>query len=66
MYEKETINDIYFKWDLFALDTWERSTMKILTEMAYLISSTTKLRHTETSLLNRLHLGTRTNIQHRF
>ena len=40
--------------------------MKILTEMAYLISSTTKLRHTETSLLNRLYLGTRTNIQHRF
>ena len=37
IYRKATTNDIYLNWNLFALTTWKRGTLKTLADREYLI-----------------------------
>ena len=42
-YRKVTNADVYLNWNLFASHSWKWRTLKILTQRAYMICSTTEL-----------------------
>ena len=47
VYRKATKNDVYLNWNAFAAISWERVTLKIFIEYAYLTCSTEELRNRE-------------------
>ena len=54
VYRKATNNDVYLNWNAFAPISWKRSTLKTLTERAYLICSTDELRNRELEYIEKV------------
>ena len=54
VYRKATNNDVNLNWNAFAPISWKRSTLKTLTERAYLICSTDKLRNRELEYIEKV------------